>query len=236
MCWSVERQRLSQNQIMRPNLPVNEPKGISFKKLLLTASASAALLFHTGCATNWQTTALGVGAATAVGAYSPANEIDQMYYLGEVDPQGQMPPAFYRIRVKGQASFISGTKFASGWVPAALIDSLGSKLSIDQNTGTVSGTAAVKELHSVMTPTRTSLLFGPEGVREAPKDHRLVVVMGTSPEKFFKAIDSVLGDLSSAQAEKTNNELNKELLKALSDLRVETALLTEAEKDLATFK
>ena len=192
------------------------------------------LFFSSGCATNWQTTALGVGAATAVGSYSPANEIDQMYYLGVVDPQGQLPPAFYRIRVKGQASFISGTKFASGWVPAALIDSLGSKISIDQETSTISGTKAIDDLHSVMRPTRTSLLFGPEGVREAPKDHRLVVVMGTSPEKFFNAIDSVLGDFSSARKDKKQSELNVDLLKALSELRIETTLLAEAEKDLAT--
>ena len=36
----------------------------------------------------------------------------------------QVPPSVYRVRVKGQASFLSATKFASGWVPADLVDSL----------------------------------------------------------------------------------------------------------------
>jgi hypothetical protein len=35
----------------------------------------------------------------------------------------------------GQASFISFAKFASGWVPAGLVDSLGSNISFNKATG-----------------------------------------------------------------------------------------------------
>ena len=40
---------------------------------------------------------------------------------------------------------------------------------------------------------RRLIMFGPEGFREAPKNHRLVVVMGASPETFFNAVDRALG-------------------------------------------
>ena len=43
---------------------------------------------------------------------------------------------------------------------------------------------------------RKLVLFGPEGFRPVPKNHRLVIVMGSNPEEFFKAIDESLGMIS----------------------------------------
>lgn len=50
---------------------------------------------------------------TLLGARTPANEIEQIYYLGVFDPQEQLEPMVYRVRVHGQASPISGMKFGS---------------------------------------------------------------------------------------------------------------------------
>src|SRR3990170_1976263 len=72
---------------------------------------------------------------TLLGARSPTHEIEQIYYLGVFDPREQLPEAIYRVTVKGQASFISFTRFASGWVPAAVIDSLGGKVHLNTQTG-----------------------------------------------------------------------------------------------------
>ena len=47
---------------------------------------------------------------------------------------------------------------------------------------------------------RRMMLFGPEGFRAAPADHRLAVVMASDPSAFFEAIDSALGQLSAAKA------------------------------------
>ncbi len=65
----------------------------------------------------------GTGATTLLGAHSPNNEIQQTYYLGVFDPQEQVPPTVLRVRVHGQASFISNTRYASGWVKASTVSS-----------------------------------------------------------------------------------------------------------------
>ena len=65
---------------------------------------------------------------TIIGAAAPTSDIRQIYYLGMFDPQGQLPPQMYRIRVNGQSSFLSKVNFASGWVPAPLVDSLGGQV------------------------------------------------------------------------------------------------------------
>ena len=76
--------------------------------------------------------ALGIIGATFVGGQAPTHEIEQIYYLGAFDPQGQLPPQVYRVRVHGQASFIGFMRFASGWVHASLIDSLGSSVGFNK--------------------------------------------------------------------------------------------------------
>ena len=173
--------------------------------------------------------------ATVLGANSPSHEIEQIYYLGAFDPQGQLPPTVYRIRVHGQTSFISFAKFASGWVPAPFIDSLGSSVGFKDETSTsISIDEAASDKLSDLNEGRRLMLFGPEGFREAPKDHRLVVVMGSSPESFFSAIDTSIGAIAKARAAQRDNKLDRALFEALSNLRDERDKLHLLERDLDT--
>jgi hypothetical protein len=168
--------------------------------------------------------------ATLIGARSPSHEIEQIYYLGVFDPREQVPEAIYRVTVKGQASFMSLTKFASGWVPAGVIDSLGGKVSMSmQGDSGVSIAGADPQYISQLQTGRRLVLFGPEGFREAPRDHRLVIVMGTSPENFFNAIDTALGEFSQVQLERDNAGVRRELMKAMIDLRTAQKTFTEIE-------
>jgi hypothetical protein len=68
----------------------------------------------TGCNSLPQNVALGAVIGTGVGAVIPGHDIEQVYYLGSFDPQEQVPPALYRVRVRGQASIISWMRFGSG--------------------------------------------------------------------------------------------------------------------------
>ncbi len=168
--------------------------------------------------------------ATLLGANSPSQEIQQIYYLGAFDPQGQLPPTVYRIRVHGQASFISFVRFASGWVPAPFIDSLSSSVNFkDQKSTNVTVDKGASETLAKLSTGRRLMQFGPEGFREAPRDHRLVIVMGSSPESFFNAIDSSIGQVAAAQAkqraETQDNDLSKDLFTALSALQGERTRL-----------
>lgn len=173
----------------------------------------------------------GVLGATLLAARTPSNEIEQIYYLGVFDPQEQLPEAVYRIRVHGQASAMSSTKFASGWVPAGLIDSLGSSLQHDDD-GLVSVSGAEDDSVAALQTGRRLMIFGPEGMREAPRDHRLVLVMGASPEEFFQAIDETLGAVSGAVAEQRNAGLQAQIVASLAQTTAERERLQELMKDI----
>lgn len=177
--------------------------------------------------------ALGVVGATIVGANAPTHEIQQIYYLGVFDPQEQLPPTVYRVRVHGQASFISQMKFASGWVRADLIDSLGTTIKFKKDGGGIEFTRADGMEEDAIKPGRRLMMFGPEGFREAPKDHRLVIVMGSSPEKFFAAIDEALGSVSGMLEQQRNSQLNRILFEALAQTKTERELLGQLERDVA---
>lgn len=179
------------------------------------------LFFTTACNSTPQTVALSVGIATLVGAMIPGHEIEQVYYLGSFDPQEQVPPALYRVRVRGQASIISWMRFGSGWVPAEMIDSLGSNVEINKSDGKITMTRAANDQLSNITIGRRLMQFGPEGFREVPKQHRLVIVMGSSPEKFFQAIDNALGVVTKAQADQDNGALNQLLFEAMTTVKAE---------------
>ena len=195
----------------------------------LSSVLVAALL--QGCASTEQSVALGVGFATAVGAQAPTHEIQQTYYFGVFDPQGQLPPQMYRIRVHGQASFISFMQFASGWVPAKLIDSLNTTAGFD-NAGRASLSQGSNAQLSDLSEGRRLLLFGPQGFREAPKDHRLVIIMGASPEAFFSAIDRTVGKVSAAIEERRNTKLMQKLFRALVTVQADRERLSELRRDL----
>lgn len=189
---------------------------------------SALLLSTSGCSTDGLIG--GITGATLLGARSPSHEIEQVYYLGVFDPNDQVPPSLYRLTVRGQSSFISTVNFASGWVPAPLVDSLSTRIQFKEKdgdleirTGDLSQTATLKV-------GRRLIMFGPEGFREAPADHRLVVVMGSSPEKYFESVEQVLGAVAaakqeqSATAEAKRRAIREDLLK-LADDRVRLAEL-----------
>ena len=133
-----------------------------------------------GCNSLPQNIALGAVVVTGVGAVIPGHDIEQVYYLGTFDPHEQVPPSLFRVRVRGQASILSWMRFGSGWVPAELIDSLGSSIEFNKKSGVVKiDRADAKDLSSLKIGRRL-IQFGPEGFREVPKNHRLVLVMGAN--------------------------------------------------------
>lgn len=150
------------------------------------------LLILTGCATPAQTKVLA-SAAIGLPSISPTNNIGQTYYLGIFDPHEQLPPTIYRLRVQGQASALSSTSFASGWVRADLVDSLSGRIDLGKQTALEENKLPASNEDNKNALNRRLIMFGPEGFREAPKNHRLVVVMGASPETFFNAVDRALG-------------------------------------------
>ena len=192
------------------------------------------LTLTVGCASNWQT-GLVAGGITMAGAHSPTTEIEQIYYLGIFDPQDQVPPAIYRVTVHGQSSLISLARFASGWVPAEVADSLTSRLEFgDQGALTVSKVDAEKP--AVLNTGRRLVLFGPEGFREAPRDSRLVIIMGSDPSKYFGAVSSVMEAMSKSGISAKNSSLVTQILLLLTQSQDEKdqlqTLLTQMPSDL----
>jgi hypothetical protein len=95
---------------------------------------------------------------------------------------------------------LSFTKFASGWVRADLVDSLSGRVPMPSDLA-ASGAEGDKpgvtwEREKGLLTGRRLVMFGPEGFREAPRDHRLVVVMGSDPSVFFSAVDEALGSVA----------------------------------------
>ncbi len=170
---------------------------------------------------------------TAIGARTPAHEIEQVYYLGAFDPREQLPPTIYRVTVRGQASVLSSTKFATGWVPAQFIDSLNTHIGFDVNDPDSPNVKLTpsdgSNNSSVGFRGRKLVLFGPEGFREAPKDHRLVVVMGASPKAYFEAIDQTLGEFSRIQVEQTHGELKQRILRTILELNSQEDRINDLE-------
>lgn len=221
---------------MKPDRFGLRPSGLY--RRIVPIAAVLTFLNLTACESTSDTIALTAGivvGATVVGANIPGHEIEQIYYLGVFDPQEQVPPTIYRVRVHGQASIYSGTKFASGWVPAETIDSLNSHVGFDVNDASkpnVQITKGSKEDIARLTPGRRLIQFGPEGFREAPKNHRLVIVMGASPEAFFQAIDEALGQVGGAIQAKQDADLKGELFKALVLLRAQRDRLDDLAREV----
>ncbi|QYZ64573.1 MAG: hypothetical protein OI74_05875 [Gammaproteobacteria bacterium (ex Lamellibrachia satsuma)] len=188
-----------------------------------------------GCATDAQSIALGAAVVTAYAGRTPSNEIEQTYYLGVFDPQDQIPPTVYRVRVHGQASALSGVKFASGWVPAQVMDALGSTTAFQKGSDKVTIEKSDETFSSFETGRRL-MLFGPEGFREAPASHRLVIAMGSSPEAFFNAMNESLGVLAQVTQSQGSNELSNLLFEALITTRSQREqvddLIADAKQDM----
>lgn len=183
-----------------------------------------------GCATTAENNILAGGSVIALG-HTPTTNIGQTYYLGVFDPREQLPPTLYRIRVQGQASALSRTNFASGWVRADLVDSLSGRIDLNNKgqvkIGNNEGNGNNGGNHAPTDTDKNGLnrrlvMFGPEGFREAPKDHRLVVVMGSDPGVFFTSVDRALGVVAGAtQATQAGSEVPKAIWSDLSRLREE---------------
>jgi len=184
----------------------------------------------------------GLLGLTAFGAHSPAQEIEQVYYLGVADPQGAVPPSIYRLTVHGQASAISLMSFGSGWVPSRFIDSLdddswehlGTPMPDDKDDEDDKGDKGNGESIKLNTG-RTYVHIGPEGTREVPKKHRLVIVMGSDPSAYFKAVDMVAGMAKSFQNEATAKDhiaqKNTSAIKEREDLDTFLSSLKETPSD-----
>lgn len=180
---------------------------------LLSMLASGLL---SGCATPTQTAGLAMGGVTLFGARTPAQELEQIYYVGVFDPEEQIPPTVYRLTVRGQASAFSQTRFASGWVPAGVIDSLNGRVGLEATgNGEVQFAQTNSAYNAQLKTGRRLMMFGPEGFREAPADHRLVLVMGADPRKFFEMMDGAAASISGVAVERGNAALEKQLLEAL---------------------
>jgi hypothetical protein len=190
---------------------------------LLLATAALAACDHI------PTRNASLAAGVLVAAHVPTTQLQQVYYLGVFDPRDQIPPMIYRVRIQGQASLLNRTNFASGWVHASVLDSLSpdsSNEATSKELGGKGGPSSRPEDKSALSGRRL-VMFGPEGFREAPKDHRLVVVMGSDPSAFFGAIDRALGVVAEAtQGVNGTAELSRLLLS-------ESALMNDESKKLA---
>lgn len=214
------------------------PLRLNFCSALLV-TALVGCIGTAGCSTTGAIVA-GVVGVTVVGGQSPANELDQIYYVGVFDPQDQVPPQIYRLTVRGQASSFSNMKFGSGWVHASLIDSLETRATFDSDTGVPqiqTGRDGGKDDNNKPLPGiktgRRLMMFGPEGFREAPRHHRLVIVMGASPQKFFQAVDSSLGLISRVQRDAVSPEVARDLFTERERLRSERTVLAALKADVA---
>lgn len=199
--------------------------------MFASATLSIALSACTFLGTN-QNIAVGVADA-AVASVTPNGKIEQTYYLGIYDPREQLPELqFYRVKVQGQSSVLNTTKFASGWVRADLVDSLSTLAKFDPADGRVVWNGTEQSHLDKIHTGRRLILFGPEGFREAPADHRLVIVMGSSPEKFFTAIDEALGVVARATQGEATAQYDKELFETLLSVRAEKERLGSLLIDL----
>jgi len=183
----------------------------------------AILSFSTTGCTLTEKVASGVIGVTAVGASIPSHEIQQTYYLGVFDPTDQLNPTVYRVRLRGQASIINQVKFASGWLPSVAVDSLGTRIEMPDTDGNgdrdkIEIVRGKDNEVSNLATGRRLMLFGPEGFREAPADHRLVIAMGSDPQAYFNKVNEAMavvadasqtppGDLEAPQATTVRNEL-----------------------------
>ena len=124
---------------------------------------------------------------------------------------------------------MSFVRFGSGWVRAELIDSLNSTVGFDDVTNRPEIQSAAEKKLAKLKTGRRLMMFGPEGFREAPANHRLVIVMGGSPEAFFKAIDESLGVVAHARAAQRHTALSNELFRELLQVQHERERLSDLE-------
>lgn len=192
-----------------------------------------AALWLAGCASPAQTGGLAGGLVVGA-AQTPSHEIEQIYYLGVFDPDEQVPRSIYRLRVHGQSSPLSLTRFATGWVPAPFVDSLGSQISLETTSSappTITGASTNQQV--TLETGRRLVVFGPEGFRTVPRDYRLVIVMASDPSQFFDAVDQMLGSTSSAAAQQNNAAVQTNLFGLYRSFATSREQLQDLQVDVA---
>ena len=189
-----------------------------------------------GCNTLEGKVAAGAWGATAALAQAPAHEVEQIHYIGVFDPHEQVPPSVYRVRVRGQASFMSRTNFASGWVHASLVDSLGTNMSFNNETGSWNVSKVEERETTKLKTGRRQMLFGPLGFREQPADHRLCIVMGANPDEWFRAMDEALGVVADAVSERRVGELKSDVFDQITTAKQEQKALESLETSITVAK
>jgi len=179
-----------------------------------------------GCDTVAHRNQAVLAAGVAALSVTPSFDLEQTYYLGSFDPAGQLPPTLYRIRVRGQSSVLNNTKFASSWVPAEVVDALTGSLTLDGKNGKVTiGQGGAGVVTGLNDSGRRLMQFGPEGFRSAPKGHRLVILMGASPEMVEQAFSSALGTVAMAANAASGSAVDRQALQALLDMGRDKARL-----------
>lgn len=118
-----------------------------------------------------------------------SQDFRQVYYLGVYDPNEDVTQQLYRVSIQGDTAWYSTVKYASGWAPAEAVDALTGTLTQDQAGVRLGGEGRDVRLP----PGRSLMLYGPEGFRIVPQDHRLVLVMSSDPSEFFKQVQLIAG-------------------------------------------
>lgn len=185
---------------------------------VLALAAASALTAGCGGMTVAQATRTYAATGLAFGSVTPGSDIEQTYYLGSFDPRSQLPPSIYRIRVRGQASALTATRFASSWVPAEVVDSLTGSISNNGGRGDATITTDPNNKASLAGAGRGLVMFGPEGFREAPRGHRLVVLMGANPDAVEQAFASALGTVASVKFGQSGASLDRSAFGLLIEL------------------
>ncbi|RDH86510.1 MAG: hypothetical protein DIZ77_04145 [endosymbiont of Seepiophila jonesi] len=115
------------------------------------------------------------------------------------------------------------------------MDALGSSTAFQKESDRVTIEKSDETFSSFETGRRL-MLFGPEGFREAPANHRLVIAMGSSPEVFFNAMNESLGVLAQVTQSQGSNELSNLLFEALITTRSQREqvddLIADAKQDM----
>ncbi len=198
---------------------------------LAAVIVTASFLFAGGCSTTAGNAGLVFSGIAAGSSFTtPYDEIQQTYYLGVFDPEEQIQPSFYRFRLSGQSGFLSRVRFASGWVESGFVDSLGSQIAFDKENGRLKFVGNSDETR--FDPGRRMVLFGPEGFREAPRDHRLVIVMGQDPNAFFDAVGGTLKDLTTLASRQDRQEVERRLVAERHRLQYEAAALDQLSRQI----
>jgi hypothetical protein len=108
--------------IQRSLVPIGRATSLFVRGVV--ASAALGLAADAGGRATPAGNATLVNGGMAYACQAPTNEFEQVHYLGAFDSQEQVSPSVYRLSVRSQTSSLSFTRFASGWVPANMVDTL----------------------------------------------------------------------------------------------------------------